>query len=296
VIGRPLAACLLALTALSFAAGVRANDFDQFQNARVAYESLNYELSADLFEGLLADAAPGDKRPLISESRKYLAASYLFLGRKADAEAQLVLLLHAESGYVLDPLAFPEDVGKLFAEIKARLALEQQHNEQERQLAAQREQQANASTDARQRQRMQRLLELASTERVEQVRSRWIAAVPFGVGQFQNDHDGLGIVLAAAEGTLLATSVVAFGVHESLRGQTPTEGDRAAAREAESASRYTNQLSLAAFAAVALVGVLDAELRFKPSRSFDRPRRLAPDISDLSVSIAPLAVALGAQF
>jgi len=85
---RPRAACLAALFAivLAFRPGAaRANDLDQFQNARVAYDSLNYELAADLFRGLLAESAPTDTRPLILESRKYLGAALLFLGRSDEA-------------------------------------------------------------------------------------------------------------------------------------------------------------------------------------------------------------------
>ena len=41
--------CLL----LTRAAPARANDLDQFQNARAAYDSQNYALAADLFRGLL---------------------------------------------------------------------------------------------------------------------------------------------------------------------------------------------------------------------------------------------------
>ena len=296
MIGRPVAAWLLALAAIGLAATARANDFDQFQNARVAYESLNYELAADVFEGLLADAAPDDKRPLSSESRKYLAAAYLFLGRNADAEAQFTILLRAEPGYVLDPLAFPEEVGKVFAAAKAKLAREQAQAAHAHSLAVERDAGSRQATDRAQRDRMQRLIKLARTERVEQVRSRWVAAVPFGVGQFQNDNNGLGIVLAVSEGTLLATSIAAYAIHESLRGQDPKLAVRDDARRAEQASRYTNQISLAVFGVVALLGILDAEQRFTPVRSIERPRPLPPGFSDVGLAVGPAELVLSGRF
>ena len=75
-------------------------------------------------------------RPLVLESRKYLAATYLFLGRKSDAEGQLELLLRAEPDYVLDPLAFPAEFVKTFSEVKVRLEQERLRKEQERARAA----------------------------------------------------------------------------------------------------------------------------------------------------------------
>jgi len=87
--------CLVLALALALPAAVRANDFDQFQNARVAYESQNYALSADLFQSVLTGVPANDRRPIIIESRKYLAATFLFLGRRPEAEQQFQLLLHA---------------------------------------------------------------------------------------------------------------------------------------------------------------------------------------------------------
>lgn len=287
---------LLWLAAAATPQRARANDFDQFQNARVAYESANYALAADLFQGLLATMQLGDRRPVVIESRKYLAAAYLFLGRKADAEAQFSVLLRAAPDYVLDPLAFPEEVGKTFAGVKQRLEQEQKSAEQARERAAATEQGQAELAARREHDRLARLLELASTQRVEEVRSRWVAAVPFGVGQFQNGHDGLGLLLAVGEGTLLATSIVTFFLHESLRDLQPTPSSRDNAKLAEAAFRYTNQISFGLFAAIAITGVVDAEVRFRPTRSYDRPRPLPDDVKDLHLSIGPGGAAITGRF
>lgn len=292
-----LAAFCTALAVVASALPARANDFDQFQNARVAYESLNYELAADLFRGLLREATPGDKRPLIIESRKYLAATLLFLGKQREAEQQLELLLEAEPDYVLDPLAFPAEFGKTFAAVRQRLE-KARLVEAERRARRDAQQRARLELDdKRRRERMQRLYELAGTERVEQLRSRWIALLPFGIGQFQNDHDNLGLLLAVSQGTLLTAGVVSYAVHESLRDEHPTDpGVLSDAKLAEGASRYVNQISLGMFAVVAVAGVIDAQVRFQPSRSFDRPRPLPPDLTELELSVGPGAILLHGQF
>jgi hypothetical protein len=288
-----VAGWLFAFAVAALPARARANDFDQFQNARVAYESLNYELAADLFQGLLRDANPDDRRPLVIESRKYLAATYLFLGRGGEAEAQLELLLRAEPDYVLDPLAFPAAFVKVFEAVKQRL-------ERERKRVAQAHEQAAAADAARQRvgaerqrERMRRLVELASTERVEEVRSRWIAMLPFGIGQFQNDHDGLGLVLAISEALLLGTGIVTFALHEQLPA---IPEDRAAATDAEAAYTYINRISLGLFAVVAITGVVDAQVRFQPSRTYNRPRALPPELGRLHLRVGPGAVSVAGRF
>jgi tetratricopeptide (TPR) repeat protein len=290
-------ALLLAMLVLARTAPARANDFDQFQNARAAYDSQNYALAADLFRGLLVEAAPGDRRPLVLESRKYLAATALFLGRRQEAQAQFEALLRVEPDYVLDPLAFPDEVARLFTEVKARMEVERAHNEQER-ARAQAEAAAQRDDAAKQqRQRLDRLVALASTERIEERHSRWVAAMPFGIGQFQNGHDGLGLVLAVGEGSLLAISVVSFFLHENLRGQEPNTADLLQdARLAENVFRYTNQISLGLFAVIAAAGIVDAQVRFVPSRHIDRARALPADVEQLQLSVGPGGLRLTGSF
>jgi hypothetical protein len=291
---------LIALLTFAHAAPARANDFDQFQNARAAYDSQNYALAADLFRGLLLEAAPNDRRPLVLESRKYLAAAALFLGRKQEAQAQFEALLRVEPGYVLDPLAFPDEVARLFAEVKARMDLERVRSD-EALARAQAEKAAEATRRGeeakQQRERLDRLLALASTERVQERHSRWVATIPFGVGQYQNGHNGLGLVLAVSEGSLLAISIVSFLLHENLRGQEPKTDDlRQDARLAESIFRYTNQISLGLFGAIAVAGIVDAQVRFVPSRNFDRARPLPPDLEQLQLSVGPGGLQLRGSF
>lgn len=287
-----LAAIVLGLSPLR----AHANDFDQFQNARVAYDSLNYELAADLFRGLLANAAATDSRPLVLESRKYLGAALLFMGRTEEAERQFKLLLQAEPGYVLDPLTFPEEVNRRFDAVRKRL--EQERLEAARLEAQKASQRRVAQIEAAEdrREKIRRLIDLASVERVEVERSRWIALLPFGVGQFQNKHETLGLTLAITEGVLVATAATSYFLHESLRDEDPEDASIDDANRAEKGFRYANQISLSLLAVVAVAGVLDAQLRLKPSISYERPRKLPKDLKELDVAIGPGGVAVSGRF
>ena len=288
--GALLAPCCALYLALSLAWPGRAHatELDQFQNARVAYESLNYELAADLFQGLLGQATPGDRRPLVLESRKYLGAAQLFLGHPEEAEAQYELLLRAEPSYVLDPLTFPAEVNAVFEKVRARLDRERQAAAEAAVREAGSKTREEFEERARKAEQLVRLKQLARIERVEHERSRFIAMLPFGIGQFQNDHDSLGVVLAVAEGTLLAASVASYVLHQSLRDDTnPTDDARDDARLAERGFRYGNHISMVLFGAVAVSGILDAQLRFQPSRARARQRPLPPDLEGLRLSLTP---------
>jgi tetratricopeptide (TPR) repeat protein len=296
---------LIALTALLVQPLVRpspasANDLDQFQNARAAYDSQNYALAADLFRGLLVDSPPNDRRPLALESRKYLAAAVLFLGRKQEAEAQFEQLLALEPDYMLDPLAFPDEVGRVFAEVKARVEVDRAKRELEQARAQAQQSQQSAQQGLirkQQSENLARLIALAGTERVEEQHSRAIAMIPFGVGQFQNDNGGLGLVLAVSEGALLGIAITSFFLHENLRDQDPGTGDlRDQAEVAEAVFRYTNQISLGLFGLLAVTGIIDAQVRFKTGDAHERPRVLPPELTNFDLSFGPGRVSVSGKF
>jgi tetratricopeptide (TPR) repeat protein len=300
-VGIRAGAALFALFALlSQPAAVFANDLDQFQNARAAYDSQNYELAADLFRNLLADSPANDRRPLALESRKYLAATVLFLGRRQEAEQQFEQLLSLEPDYMLDPLAFPDEVGRVFGEVKARVEVERAKRELEQARAqAQQSQQSvqQGLVKKQQSENLARLIALAGTEHIEEKHSRAIAMLPFGIGQYQNGHNGLGLVLAVSEGTLLGAAVVSYFLHENLRNQHPdTPGLADDAKVAEAVFRYTNQISIGLFGVLAVTGIIDAQLRFKTGDTYERPRALPPELTNFDLSVGPGGVAVSGSF
>jgi hypothetical protein len=280
---RTLAFSLVVLAG-STARQAHADELDDFEEARQAYSAQEYADAVERFEALVGGDHPQlSSPPLILESRKYLAASYLFLGRSSDAERQFIVLLRENPDYQLDPLRFPREVLALFGTVRERVHQEREATERDR---AQREQAARDRT-ARDQQaaarRLARLEELAAHETVVTTNSRWLAFVPFGVGQFQNGNDGLGAVLAVSEAVLLATSITSFAVHLSVRDQilrspVPENGqplpDQESARNAEAAWRITNWISSALFAVVTIAGIVDAHARFVPEIRTTRTRRI----------------------
>lgn len=262
------------------ASAASANEFEDFEKARSVYEAQDYARAAQRFEALAGGDVPQlTNRSLVLESKKYLGASYLFLGKLERAEQEFTRLLRMDPAYLLDPLAFPEEVQRLFTKVKMQLEAERRATEEERRREEQRLLRQQTERIELERQRWEQLQALAQVETVREERSRWLALVPFGAGQFQNGHASLGAVLAVSEGSLLALAIVTYALHESLRGQAPDDPDSVAdARLAERAFRYTNQISFALFAILAVTGVIDAQVRFQDSREYERKRPLPPDL------------------
>ena len=129
--------------------------------------------------------------------------------------------------------------------------------------------------------RIAMLEKLASEQIVTEKNSRWVALLPFGIGQFQNGQAGLGWTFLAGEGLLGAGSIVGAALTLYNTGQTQAavlRGDGTAAgynaRAQEAA--FVGDVFGGAFLLAAAVGVIHAELAFVPERTTLKRRALPP--------------------
>ena len=300
-------AFLAALFAASAPTSARADDLSDFEHARASYDAQRYAEAVQKLELLVGGDTPRlTTRAIVLEARKYLGASYLFVARRVDAERQFTLLLRDDPQYQLDPTTFPAEVREVFAAVRARLEAEAR----ERAAAHDREEAARRAEEAarllRDADRLEHLRLLASTETFVEEHDRWIAALPFGIGQFQNGHTGLGIAFAVAEGTLAATAITMAALHYALPSATgyidfehPTL-DMAAVRRLDTAYFVTNYVAMGLLAAVLVVGLVDAELRFVPSVTRTRPRIVAaetqPALPSATLSLGPGSATFSVRF
>lgn len=287
----------MVVCALGFAlpaAPARADDFDDFEAARRAYEQQHYDEAAERFEHLVGGQVPRlSSRPLILESRKYLGASYLFVGKTAAAEEQFEQLIRLDNAYEIDPLAFPHEVIVVFKRVRERTNRILEEAARQRRDQEERERREEARKLVEQRSRMGAIHDLATTEYVETHNSRLIAMIPFGVGQFQNRHDSLGTGLAISEGLLAATSIASFFLHESLRNETPSQADRADAEALRDGFKVTNWISTGALAVLAIIGIVDAQFRFVPVFREKRERSLPEDLEqEFEISVSPTGMSV----
>ncbi|MDB4990705.1 MAG: hypothetical protein JWN04_5883 [Myxococcaceae bacterium] len=256
-----------------------ADDLSEFESARARYDRHDYPRSVDAFRKLVGTDPPRISNALlVLESRKYYAASLLFLGAQDDAQQQFRLLLQQEPEYAIDPLAFPTDVVALFDEVKLgmRHDLDQRR---ESELSRQREaEQKDRAAEQLRQQNLARLRALAEERELRRENSRWIATIPFGVGQLQNGHRTLGLALAVTEGLAAATSIVTFAEHQSIANDRPAASDVDSENRRQHAWFTANLVSFTTFAALALIGVVDAHVRFVPDRARIVPRPLPLDL------------------
>ncbi len=262
----------------AFALPVAADELSDFESARRNYDRQSYARAAKGLESLVGGVVPRATNSVVRlEARKYLGATYLFQGKKEEARQQFRLLLEEDPDYELDPVAFPEAVVQTFHEIKEEVTSELAQRDALEDALQQRERSEEVEELIRQQQRIQSLEELAAVETVEKVNSRWIAAIPFGVGQFQNENRKLGIMFAVTQSVFLASSIATFVGHNSLRDENPAPDQLDRARRVERALRIGNWVSVGAFLSFAVAGVIEAEVRFKPVIKTTRPRELPDD-------------------
>lgn len=291
VLVRSLCVRWLALVLVLGATTARADDLSEFEAARARYDRHEYKRAVDAFRLLVGTDPPRITNALlVLESRKYYAASLLFVGADEEARLQFRLLLQQEPDYALDPLAFPTDVVALFESVKARMQKDLDRRRQvelaEQQAAAQ---EAEAARLAR-RQNLARLRSLAEDQTIEVRNSRWLATVPFGVGQFQNGQRGLGVALAMAETFAAVTSVVTYFGHEGMVGDQATSSNSDELKQRERIWRAANWAAFGSFAVLAIVGVVDAHVRFVPARVIHTARPLPDDLDRWAKDQAALLV------
>ena len=278
----------------AFAQSVAADELSDFESARRNYDKQNYAKAARGLESLVGGAVPRAINPVVRlEARKYLGATYLFLGKKDAAREQFRSLLEEDPDYDIDPVAFPEAVVQTFQEVQEKVAVERARKDALAAARRERERTNEVEDLIRQQQRIQVLEELAAAETVEKVNSRWIAALPWGIGQFQNQDRKLGIMFAVTEAAFMAASIATFIGHNSLRDENPAANEIERAQRVEKALRIGNWVSVGAFLSFAVAGVIEAEVRFKPVIRTTRQRELPDDIESPQTTGPQIRLELG---
>lgn len=270
--------------------------------ATAFYESSDYPSCERAFLELLRDSrtASGLSPRAREQAAVYRAACLVALGRVGDADEQFREAIR-ENPQIAVPnvVVFPQAVIERFIVVRTELLAEIRRSEEERARAA-REAAALARLRAAvERRRVTELERLAAREVLVEQNSRWLASVPFGVGQFQNGDTVLGGVLLGTEVALLGTCVTAvaieLGLHSRARGGASLE-DAVAAEELSrnvATARRVGLYSALGLLGVAALGVTEAHLSFVPERAAGirerpLPPGLAPQRADSGASVTLL--------
>jgi hypothetical protein len=242
------------------------------------YDSGQYAACVDAFDHLLSSEEP---RPLrspakIETARTYHGACLIGVGRTTDAERVFRdAILENPQMKAPDGLLFPEAVVELFLRVRESMLEEIRHAERKRMLDAEARAAREQALRERERLRLQQLVAIAERETVVERHSRWIAAIPFGVGQFQNGSSGLGwamLVGETAAAGLLAGSLY-MEAYYNRRSSDPGFG----VNRVNSGNRTAillQTISGYSLLGLAISGIFEAQLSFVPEVRTERIREL----------------------
>ncbi len=286
----------LATTAL--AARAQADDAQAFELAKNPFDAGQYaEAHARLSALLDASFPPCEVTPgptgrcrltspdLVERTRARDAASLLALKRDSEADVIIATILRQNPDYAPSPAMFPQEVIDRFTIVRGTMASELRAIVQQR--AKEAEQKRLAAQKAREAEEkwIAEIAEKAAMERWVEPNSRWIAMVPFGIGQFQNGDTRLGITFAVGEALLGGTSLMTVFITNKLAPDV-LKGNPAAQTYANVAV-LVNRISFASWAALTAGGVIQAQVAFVPERVTFRKRPIPA-----RPKIAPIAAPL----
>ncbi len=267
---------------------------DEAELARAVnlYEAGKYGECAREFELLLGDGGKRklEKPDVIERARVYYAACLIPTDLDA-ARKQFELAIRENPALrAPDSLVFPQRVIDVFYEVQTRMMDEIKKAEAERLKQAQAAAKRAAERNAAERARVRRLEEYAREEVIVTKNRRWVAMIPFGVGQFQNDDDALGWIFFGTEVALAATALTSMIVVFDLNAQSDNPSIDTSDLNAQLQNWHQALvLSSWGFLAVAVTGVTQAQIAFKPEFRETRRRPLPKDVRPRPVAKEPEA-------
>lgn len=269
--------------------------------ATAFYEAGQYPQCADAFAALLDD--PGQASSIAPKAREqasvYRAACLIALGRLDEADEAFREAIR-ENPQMATPNAimFPPPVIERFIVVRTTLLNEIQRSEEQRAYRAREAALAARRKAEQEKARVARLEKLAAEETVIVRNQRWIAWVPFGVGQFQNRDYGVGAAFLASEVLLVGTAIGAVSIELSLHSQADggknISGDIPQLNQNIETARAVGLIATGGFLLVAGLGILQAHLGFVPefnegTRPRTRPKSPAPGPQVVGAGVAPLS-------
>ncbi len=303
-----------ALSLLLAPGRAEASDDEELDVARGLLDGAQYAEAAARFQrmlepgagpcpkasGLTAEGCRLTDSGVIQRARGLYTIALHALNRPNEAKEQFKLLLRDNPTFTPSPALYPPKVILLFTEAKSEI-------EAELTAATIAAQKKKAEAEAARKKYEAWLLEIekiAATETVVSERSRWIAAIPFGVGQFQNEAWALGALFLSVESLALTgtvTTAVLQDQYVECGRVAECATDHEQLNQQLSTIRVVNYVSLGVLGAAIITGIIEAEVNFEPVKITTKKRKLPekpqlpPPVSAglTGVPLAPEALGLG---
>jgi hypothetical protein len=281
-----LMAALLACV-MTWAPHAAADEKSDFEKGRIAYVKKDFVEANARFEAMLDPKNGTVHSPeLIVEAEMCWGAVKLAMKEKDGASNLFERVLRADPQYQPDPLTYPNDVLYFFSDTKAKLRAVLEQEAIARAAADKMRREQEAQEKAKLRERVAQLELLASQETVTVKNSRLTAMLPYGIGQFANGKNTLGWVFLLSEGAATLSTVILFfpyrfNVDHAAAAMQSTQfppsyrvdlANRYIARAQD--IRTADFIILAGLGALAITGILEAQINFVAEHTFTRTRVL----------------------
>jgi hypothetical protein len=292
-------------------ATARADDAQALEWAKSPFDTGQYLLAHERLSAILdvsrpipcADGSPtaagGCKLTapeLIERARALDAASLLALKRDTEADQRIATILRQNPNFIPSPAVFPQEVIDRFNTVRLALGAELRAIAEQQEARRAAEQKLKEDTDRW----IAELERLASREKVIVPNSRWIALVPFGIGQFQNGNKVFGGILAGLEAATGGVSLLGVVEVNYWASKTPSQTSQIDPINAYIKTwTAVNRGFFGAWAALTLAGVVQAQIAFVPERItyLDRPIPPRPKLVPIAAPVPRGAVlGLGGTF
>lgn len=306
-------ATAICLALVGFSQAAHADDQQQFELGKTRFDAAEYDEAVTRFASMLdPEQKPCEPVPtsgpapcrltdpdLIERARTLHAASLVALKRYDAAEAEIATLLRANPSYSPDAAVFPQEVVDRFTLVRARLRQELEAEAQKRAEEERQRRIAQQKVKEEEKRWIEALVKTASEQRIVVKNSRLVAAMPFGIGQFQNGNRKLGWMFAITQGFTGASTIVAsqfFNYYASFDPTQATDAERSELVRRQNITLLINQVAFGAWAALTVGGIVQAQIAFVP-QNVTLEKRAVPPRPALqivpTVAVAPGGFAVG---
>ena len=269
----------------------RKSPENRLAEGRLAYERGDYPLAVVTLTPLLYPSIELASEDAVIEAHRLLALSYLLEKKEPEAAEEATSILALRPSFQLDPIVDPPMAVSFFESVRKRQEA-RLHDLRER---ARKDAEARAREDA---ERRHATAERVYIERTVTRRSRLVATLPFGVGQWQNGQRTKAALFLSSELVFGALSLSGYVALDQKYPYDPSTRKRFYPIAEQTTAQALLGLQLGAgiaFWATVLWGIIDAHVLFKRETVQTRevPRGLKSLM--LSPSAAPSGGGLSLQ-
>jgi hypothetical protein len=256
-----------------------------------SYERGKFEECVERFRLMLTPGSPKalQDQVLKSRGRMYFGACLIGLEKPEEAKKQFKILTLDDPEYIPDVSTFPGKVLEVYNNVRESLKEELERLAKEKLAAEQREKRKMEARLKLQQQRKALLLKMAGEETLLHKNSRWIATLPFGIGQFQNNQKVMGWLFLSSETLLGGASIVSALIESSIRSNfRQGQDDRDDAQKNIDLATTVNRVTFGSFVGVALLGIVHAHWTYVPEFKSVQKRELPKELEVIPhVSVLP---------